>query len=260
MKKAILSGIILALLPLLGAQQFQVGQHRYVAASGGSGLGTAYKMNEGTGLSFIDYSGNSNTGTVSGAGAISWGTWDGMVGSPYWNATGNAVASTASYTNFGSSSSFCAAAWIDPSSHGTYALMGNMDVVGTPNRGWRLDLQFSTSNPRFLLANNLGASNFIQVSASSGSLTGLHYVGVQYTGSGSASGVTIYIDGSAVSTTTDSDTLSGSPASGLPLMMGALNDGSEELLGLMAFTQVKSPCTWTSTNWAANYAAGPGIY
>jgi hypothetical protein len=94
MKKTILG--VLALLPLLGAQQFQVGQHRYVAPSGGgtpalvgtpgqcpsTGTYTATQASHASGnVSVVLYAGNS-TGTLSIANTAGY-SWTPLFATPY---------------------------------------------------------------------------------------------------------------------------------------------------------------------------------
>lgn len=80
----------------------------------------------------------------------------------------------------------------------------------TTQRGYMIYMSSATAGRiRCFLCNTFGTSNYIMVVTNSAYNDGAwHHCVITYDGSSAASGVTIYIDGSAVATTTDQDSLS----------------------------------------------------
>lgn len=78
--------------------------------------------------------------------------------------------------------------------------------------GWALRLDTS-DRPEFIISSDWATADMIRVHSDVAIAdTNWHHIAVTYDGGGAASGVTIYIDGNPVATTTDTDALTGSAA------------------------------------------------
>ena len=262
----ILSGIVLALLLLL-----QIGGKAGMGGVAGTGGGpspfnpclvSAWPMNEGSGLTLHDTSiGGTNTATISGAGAVTWtaNLIKSGVTSPSWNASGNALATSTTLTNFTGSTPFSVSVWANPSPSSS-TLFGTLNT-GSNFIGWELAVKSVAGPPAvatdFFLINNY-PSNAIDIQTTS-TLSGLNYIVVTYDGSKTAAGSLIYINGFVQTTSINANTLTASTASGLPVRFGARNNATEEFSGAMGFAEVYN-CVLTPTQIATYNAAGPGIY
>lgn len=214
-----------------------------------------WAMNEGSGLTLHDSVG-SNHATINSGGSITWQANTGLPGTtPQWNGSGYALAASSSLTNFDGTTPFSASVWTDITHISTAVLMGNIDT-GSAFKGWELSLQ--NAAVKFFLVNNY-PSNAIDVVQTPAVFAGFFHIVVTYDGSRSASGVKLYMNGASVALTTNVNTLTSSAASGLPVRFGARNDGSNKLSDAMAFAEIYN-FVLTSTQVAAFYASGPGLY
>lgn len=265
MSKFITSCLLLGCLTLLGAQR---GQQAIMTDTGAAspwiGCGvpvSAWAMNEGSGLTLHDSSGNSNTATISGSGAVTWQTNGTLPGTTtLFTGSGNATSSNVSLTNFDGTTPFSVTLWIVGASGGSVeAYLGNAKT-GPSNQGWVLfnnteQLEFA------LINNNAGSASLIDYEQSNVlPATGTHFIGSTYDPSQSVgSQVKLYVDGTAVPATYKTDNLSGSTASGLVVNMGNSDITSWPLTHAMAFDEI-FPCVQTPAEMAAMYALGPGIH
>lgn len=98
------------------------------------------------------------------------------------------------------------------------------------NSGWRM--QWRGTNIIFVRISNSGP-NAIEVNTVSSytDTTNPHMYTFTFDGSGSASGVKIYVDGSSVSTSTGVDTLNGDSSNAQDLLVGELGDGTGDFNG-----------------------------
>lgn len=261
-RKTIISGVVISLLPLLGAQ-FDLATRAFVSSPAvrcGAPV-SAWPMNEGSGLTFHDSSSNSNNATLSGSGAVTWQTNGTLPGTtPLFTGSGSASASIATPTNFDGTTGFSVQLWVVGASGGSAeAYIGN-NKTGPSNQGWFFindaeQLQFA------LINNNAGSVSLINFEGSTVfPATGTHYAGVTYDPSQAVGNqVKLYIDGVNKPGNYVTDNLSGSTASGLVALMGNSNVAAWPLTHAMAFVEV-FPCVNTPTQIAAMYALGPGIY
>lgn len=105
------------------------------------------------------------------------------------------------------------------------SVFGNMGISTSP-RGWRVN---AGVNSQKTIGLHLSASNSNQIVVHSTSAynDGLwHNFVITYNGSGSASGVTIYVDGAAVAKTVSADTLTNTTVVANNLRAGSTADGS----------------------------------
>lgn len=218
----------------------------------------AWPMNEGTGLLLHDTSGNANNATINTAGAVTWQANAGLPGTtPLWNGTGNALAASASQTSFTGATPFSVSAWVNiPAPLTNQVFLSTLDTAGGTFKGW--EMQTGSLGFGFFLINTF-PSSAIQVNTSTLAPSALHYLVATYDGSQTAAGVKLYVDGALGTMAIGNDTFTASASNGLPMRVGARNDGTLELSGAMAFAEVYS-CVLTPTQVAANNAAGPGIY
>jgi hypothetical protein len=257
----ILKGIIIGSLLLLSGQYVPSGAvfPHALACSPNS----AWPMNEGSGLTLNDTSGHSNTATINSAGSVTWTTpGGGLVGTfPDWTGTGFGLATSTTLNNFDGTTPFSVGFWEKtdvPSVES--AFLSTLNASAGTFQGWEVQ-KTSTGEVIFFLINTF-PSNAIDVLTASGASVdngALFYIGVSYDGSKTAAGVKIYINGAVQATSTVIDTLTSSAANGLPVRFAARNNATDEFKGITAFAEVY-PCVVSSAQWAANFAAGPGIH
>jgi len=217
-----------------------------------------WRMNEGSGTTLNDTGGHADTATISPGTAVVWQSNAGLPGTtPMWNGTGQATAASTTLTNFEATQSFSVSAWVNATTLGG-ALVSTLSGANTT--GWGLELVNAAGPITFFLISNFGGNNLIQVNANSGTFsTGtLHNVVATYTGTRSALGVKIYVDGVAVATTIIKDQLvTGSIQNGVPANIGARPGGTVQVLnGAMAFVRIYN-FTLSSTQVATLFANGP---
>ena len=222
---------------------------------------SAWPMNEGSGLTLHDVSGNSNTATISSAGEVTWQSNAGFPGiTPLWNNNGNAVASSATLTNFDGTTPFSVGLWVSSTTTTQpAAYLSSLNATGGTFQGWEVSRD-SSGQVVFFLVNNY-PSNAIQVNGPpSVNNASLHYIVVTYDGSRSgATGVKIYVDGVSQTLTVAINSLSATSASGIPVAMAARQDFTTKYTGVMAFVKIV-PFVWTGPQVATNFGKGPAIY
>lgn len=257
--------IIGTILLMSMSQAVSIGHHR--TAGRNPCVVSAWPMNEGSGLTLHDVSGNGNNATISSAGNLAWtaNSIKSGVTSPVWSGLGGAVSTSTTLANFSNTHAFSTSVWIKGlTSTGTETSFINTLNTGSNYQGWEIEKQSNSDTQPDLftsiLINNLFGNNFIQVSANTTIDDGaLHYLVMSYSGSNTAGGVTTYVDGSPISTIIFSNTLSATIAGGLPVWIAQRNDGTDSMIGAMAYAEVYN-CALSSAQVAAYYASGPGIY
>ncbi len=214
-------------------------------------------MNEGTGAVFHDGSGNLDNITCSAPSNFAWqplGTspWI-LVTFPNFNGTaaGCVAASGSGPTNFNGSSPFSVSMWVSNSN--VLATRNFISNENAPSTYQGFSLVEAGGNPGLQLISSY-PSNYIWV-ADTAAVTGSFYMVATYDGSKSASGVTIYINGSAVSTTTIGNSLTGSTASGLPIWIAQNTDGTGPNSGPMTNTFICAN-VMSSATVTLNYNGG----
>ena len=167
-----------------------------------------WKLDEHSGSTANDSSGNGNTGTITGA---SW--TNGKFGASL-NFDGSGDYSTIANENnfdFERTTPFSVGMWINSTDTDT-----NNVFLSKYNGTNGYEMYISGENLYFQIGNTF-FSNWMRVHSTQDVVDGnWHYIAVSYTGTSTAAGVSIYIDGVKVTTTTDYDTLSAT----------ALNDSS----------------------------------
>lgn len=259
-----MKGIILGTLLLMTGQYIPTGSR---APSLNPCLVSAWPMNEGSGLTLHDVSGNSNNATISSAGNLTWtsNAIKSGVTSPVWSGLGGAVSTSTTLANFSNTHAFAFSVWIKGvTTTGTETSFINTLATGSNFQGWEIEKQSSSDTQpndfSAILINNVNTPNFIQLgSTTTITDSALHYLVASYNGSSTAAGVTMYVDGVSTATSVFSDNLSATIASGIPVWIAQRNDGTDPMIGAMAYAEVYN-CALTSGQVAAYYAAGPGIY
>jgi hypothetical protein len=221
----------------------------------------AWAMNEGSGLTLHDTSGNNNTATINTAASVTWTSNVGLPGTTtQWNATGYALATSTTLTNFDGTTPFSATVWASPINGNAFALLGTLQTANG-YKGWEFATKVGFPTLDFFLINSY-PGNAIDVSAVTSVPTNtVAYFVVTYDGSKTAAGVKFYANGVLVTKSGPvADSLTSSTANGLPLRFGARSDGTNEFgPGPMAFAEVYN-CVLTPTQVTTYNAAGPGIY
>jgi hypothetical protein len=261
-----LYGIVLGVLLMLG----QVMQQPIVdTASGGLNpcLVSAWAMNEGSGSTFNSFPGTpSNTATI-GGGAVTWtaNAIKSGVTSPVWTGSGGgAEATSTTLTNFSNTQAFSVSIWVNFADNNEISFMNTLNATGGTYQGWELEKQPSTSSQAndltAFLFNNYGSANYIQVSINTTiSNSTLHYLVMTYSGSGTAAGVKLYVDGVQGTNIVVQDSLSATIASGIPVWFAVRNDGTDPYNAASGYAEAYN-CAITAGQISTYYAQGPGIY
>lgn len=162
--------------------------------------------------------------------------------------------------NFDRTDAFSYALWMKKDSDGNLEFPISKVKHAVPFNGWELQLT-TTDKPEFFLINN-NPSNLIRVTATTATIKAadgwVHYVAT-YDGSSSASGVTQYINGSAIASTIVNNSLSSSTIFTWDLMIGRRPnltgydfDGDLDEIGIWSREL-------SSTDVAALYNGGSGL-
>jgi hypothetical protein len=240
------------------AGQWQIGMQRPNPVTFNPCLVSGWPMNDGSGLTFHDVSGNGNTSTLNGSGAVTWQANAGYPGTtPSWNGSsgsGYATAASSTIGNFTNTQPFSVLIW--------QSIGGGSNEVFISNRGsqgWDIENNSSGATLNVYLINSY-PSNYIEVGSTTATSDGTkHFIAVTVDGSSTAAGVKIYKDATLLTNTVFTDTLSGTIAGGHPLTLGSfVGGGSNYLSGPMSSVAVYN-CVLTSTQISAYYAAGPRI-
>lgn len=231
-------------------------------------LVSGWPMNEGTGLTLNDVSGNSNTATINSGSALTWttGALTSGVSSPVWNGTGQAVATSTTLTSFSNTSPFSVLFWINAGGIASPTYIPVNALGAGPNfTGWYIALDQSGGSWQFQFTLENNGSNGITVTATSNPFMdgNTNLMAVTYDGSSNASGVTLYVKGVAVtSPVVRQNNLSASSASATPVTIAALTaaaGGGSNFVGTLGYVAIYN-CALTSAQiTAANNGGVPKI-
>ncbi len=155
---------------------------------------------------------------------------------------------------FDTSSDFSASAWVKPSSVGGYqTVIHKIDDNNAARRGYLLTL--NNGVPEVWMLNDYGNSNYLVKAATTAVTTGTwQQVGFSYDGSGLASGVKIYVNGSDVTGVSLQDTLAGTIDNTQPFEIGRRTvANSQGYAGLMDDIRVYNT-TLTLAQFGSLYA------
>lgn len=187
-------------------------------------------------------------------------------GIPYTYTKSLNLGGTNQYVDFGDQSamdgaaSFSLAAWVKFDTTGTFEIIFAKTAGGAiGNPGWQLTKD-GADRLRFIISDGSGVLNVFTTDTLSSATW--YLVGVSTDGS-TAAGTTIYIDGSAGTMNTSSDTLSGSVLNTQPVTIGRRGDGF--YMNGKAFSAGFYTGSLTSGNWTSiaalspkDLSAGPG--
>ncbi len=256
-----ISWLVIASCLLLGAQQGV----QMVIMAGPTGavplnpcLISGWPMNEGSGTTINDISGNLNTVTIHQPGQITWGTNAGFPGSSLTITGTNPQmsATSSSLTNFTGTAPFSLAAWISITSvAANMIILSSSTNAGTYN-GWEIG---ATSNHFYFFLFNTNTTNGIVVNGSTNvQNTGKHYVVATYDGSRTAAGVKLYVDGSLETPSVGQNNLSLTAVSGIPPDLGERPADQNTMLGILAAPAIYN-CVLTSGQITTYNGLGPQI-
>lgn len=188
----------------------------------------------------------------------------------YNGTTSYSTATAATNTAFDGTLPFSNCEWINPS---TVALsdawiIGNSGASGSTNPGWNLEMWGSGISPgatagrlNFYLFGTTTADDIQVQEVGGGVAQGTIIIGrpnsvcFTYDGSGIAAGVALYVNGTAVTTSTTTDAFSGSAASTYPVQLGVVH-GDAFFPGVIAGVHVWNR-KLTPAEIAAFQGAGP---
>lgn len=241
---------------LLGGQYAPAGPHFPTVTPLNPCLVSGWPMNEGSGLTFNDVSGNVNTATVP-----STPTWQANAGfpgiTPLWGGGAGATSTSTTLVNFARTQPFSVSVWMATTGTGAQTFLGNLQ--GANFTGWELGTGISHTKTDFFFSSNANTSNFIRVQGSTTINTGARfYVVATYDGSSAAAGVKLYVNGALETNTVVTNGLTSAVSSTAPAKIGASVSGNA-FFGPMAFAEVYN-CVLTPTQVSTYNAAGPGIY
>lgn len=206
-----------------------------------TGLVSAWKAIDGSGSTMADAA-NSDTITLSNA------SWSSTSISPLTNSvvfngtTTSGVSANSTAFNFDKTDSFSVSMWVKPTkSTAEMTLLGRLSTASN-YKGWEITLSTNSSPPygfAFFLINTY-PTNLIRVEGSTDflSLNTLYHVVATYDGSQSASGVNLYVNGSAQAKNTTYNTLSAATTNAINAYIGERNDASNLYGGNIGATYI----------------------
>lgn len=206
-----------------------------------SGMVECWPMTDGSGTTFADGCGTSNTETLQ-TGTLTWQTTSGLPGSTaLFSATAYTTGANQTATNFTGATPFSVTSWINlTGTPGTERTLASTLNTATNFTGWEflIDGTGSAFHLHAFLINNY-PSNAIEVFTSTVLTSGTHYVGMAYDGSKTAAGVSFYIDGVLCTNAAPAqNSLTGSIANTENVSLGGRPDGTQPLNGVEAYTRI----------------------
>ena len=252
-------------------------QQQITKAGGGGGNPTPlgrWKMNEGTGFTLLDSSGNGNNlgqYGITNPALTGWSATPSFgFSAPYsiFNSGGATlyplVTATTTEFSFTGTQPFSVSLWMYINGGGAgpeYTIVGNLEQ--SPNyTGWEIYLDTAGGNLLFAQYSNYTTSNglTVQIPATLITRNVIHHLVCTYDGSRTPSGVTFYLNGVVQATTTGTNALTGSTASTSPLCLAARIDGSstfgQDQEGILQDLQIFSSAI-TQAQVTAIFTAGP---
>jgi hypothetical protein len=212
----------------------------------------------GSSLSVVDSTGlNSpaNNGATSATGKIDGAA---TTGTSAWVDSGSS-----SVTSFDKTSTFTISLWAKNTSFSAeQTLVAKMTSGGT-YQGYSFDFGLGTSRYiNLYLINNYGGNNYINVNTPTQITDGLwhHYV-VTYSGSSTAAGVKIYVDGSNQTLTVSKDALSATTVNSVNTSLASRASGNAPFIGLedeVRISNIVRSSDWILTEYRNQSA--PGTY
>lgn len=109
-------------------------------------------------------------------------------------------------------------------------------ISSTTSSGYFLTFDAVTGLFNYKLQNSV--SDLIDVVTQSSILSGWNHISITYSGSGAASGVLLYVNGTSVSLTTTSDTSTASILNNVSMIIGALGDATNKFIGYIDDFQI----------------------
>ncbi len=221
-------------------------------------LAQGWSLNDGSGASAASTPAGNNLALTN----VTWGSTAGFPGSiaQFNGSSSYGIAANDTNTNFDGSSAFSAACWMKPATltpTDQYFLMSS--TASSPSAFWGIQL-YNGGSPGGLNVHMTDGTTPIDAFATGAGVgsSAPSLVGFTYNGSKSSNGITMYVNGNAVTTTsgTGATTFSGSIASGTPIMVGSLLPAVGNFNGALGYCRIASR-VYTSGEWAAMYAAGP---
>ncbi len=190
-----------------------------------------HKLDEGTGTSVNDASGEGLTGTIS-----STPTWTTASDSTdYGENLGAVTLASSRYitmgdvspVNFEYNQAFSTSVWFKTSSNTAQTFVSKSFGAGGDYRGWNVQMgpNGGTSYLYFQVLSSVGVSNYLEVRAPATIADGAwHHLVTTYNGNADVTGVKIYLDGTSLSLTETVGTLSsGSSLVTAPFSIGSRN-------------------------------------
>ena len=267
-----LLSVVALFLPLLlrASGQFGISTPLVTYVPPGSPYNTcltgAWPMNEGSGTTFHDITGNGNTLTLNNGSAVTWQANTGLPGTtPFFNGTGYAIGTNYTNTNFTGTAPFSVFMWTTGGSVLSYQqqMVGSSPFSGT-YKGWAYFINYNTGVVQYQGAGvadivNTLPTNAIQVVGATAPTGTLHYHGFTYDGSQSSAGVLVYEDaGPSGINYSIYNTLSSSAATNSVIYVGAASGNTNNYTGALADLAIYN-CVVTPSQVAAYFAAGPRI-
>jgi hypothetical protein len=227
--------------------------------SGTSSLPTPvgwWKINEGSGTSFLNY----EAGPAMTEPNPVWASNAGFPGSS--NTFGGNTAAAVSYSalyDFSNVQPFSASAWGTVGGAGLEGgLFGNVNDTNGTYQGWDVFYDNSSGRLYFEIFNNI-SNNFNQVyiAASALGIGTIFHAVFTYDGSGSASGMKVYVNGVAQTVTVASNTLTATSTNGtIPFCIGGRYSTGTVWQGVIADVRLYNSAL-TQASVTSLYSAGP---
>jgi hypothetical protein len=221
-------------------------------------LAQGWALNDGSGTVAV----STPTGDGLTLTGVSWAASPGFSAdvAQFSGSASYAVAANDANTNFDGTTPFSAACWVKPTSltpTDQYFLMSSS--ASSPSAFWGMQVYNSGTTGGGVNVHMTDGSSAIDtydIGAGVGTSTP-SFLGFTYNGSKNISGITMYVNGVAVTpSSTIGTSFSGSLASGTPIVIGSLLPSVANFGGSIGYCRIASRM-YTAAEWAAMYAAGP---
>lgn len=216
-------------------------------------------MNEATGNTFADTSATANT--VTAGGTVTWSTGPGaLTTGAHFDGTFDSISENHTNFNPGTSDAWSVSTWVTLDS-----VNNNEEILisqfGASGQGWYIfkNPSSSTFNEWGVIIQNAGAAGYIsRTFYMAQHAATLYHIVVTYDGSGTAAGVSMYINGNILQCITVHDNLSGSATPNASIYLGSCNCSlsADRHVGYQSSTRLYNRVL-TQVELLTLYGAGP---
>jgi len=207
------------------------GGSAYLNGTTSAPLYSWWHLNENTGTSVGDSSGNSRNGTMLGTPLWVAGKLDRAL---QFNGLTNYVDFGNTTANFERTTAFSVELWLKTSNTGQQILLSKMKSSGN-YEGWEIYYEGTSTNNIVFDLSSVASTNMIRAYCTPSSVAdnNWHHIVVTYDGSSNITGVKFYFDGVLKTTGTTFNSLTGSILTSTPFQLSGRGNGAIGVVGVL---------------------------